>query len=411
MKDQASKLRKLARKSITVGVTSGKGGVGKTNITINLAVLLAKRGENVLILDGDLSLANVDLLFGVSPQYNIKDAILGDKSLDDIIVDGSHGVKIIPAASGVEELADLPDEKREVFIDAFKKFEEQFDFIFIDTAAGIAKNVTHFLLASDEAIIITTPELTALADAYAVIKILAMNKSLTNVKVLVNLVKTKNQAIETIGRIKVVASQFLGIEVEDFGFIYEDNSVQQAVLQQTPLVVSFPYSRAAICLKTIADNLMELKGETEHKESLFERIAKVPTPPKDSVKQEFVTEKAVRPEPPTLEPLNSQTLELPNSQPPNVIRKRDFVNRIALLSGFNQKKSKLILDKLLSAITSALVNNEPVKLQRFGRFGVRMRSRRKYYHPVLKEFIDSEARTLPYFKSSKCLIRKIQNAE
>ncbi len=468
MKDQAHKLRKLARKSITVGFTSGKGGVGKTNISINLAILLAQKGKNVLILDGDFSLANVDLLLGVSPEYNIKDAILGDKSLEDIMLKGPYGVNIIPAASGVEELADLSDDKRELFIDSFKKFEDQFDFIFIDTPAGIAKNVIHFLLASDEAIVITTPELTALADAYAVIKVLAMNKSLANIKVLVNIARSKNQALETIERIKVVTSQFLGIEVEDFGFIYEDDSVSKAVLQQSPLVISFPYSQAAICLKTIANKLIGLNGETKHRESLFERIVKVPqditkekvvnsnpsVEPKPTPETELESIPEPEPEPPIPESEPELTPELESipesdelsvitiesdpvtisepeaiSEPEpisesesvslthksqnciisskNTIRKQNIIDTIALASGLTHKKSKLVMDKLLLTITEALSNNESVKLQKFGTFGVKIRKKRKYYNPVFRKLIEADARTLPYFKVSKCLIEKM----
>ena len=378
MKDQAHKLRKLVRKSLIVSFTSGKGGVGKTNIAINLAVQLVKDGMKVLLLDGDLSLANVDLLFGVTPKYNIKDAIFGDKKLNEIIIDSPYGVKIIPASSGVEELADLPDDKRKSFIDTFKEIEGQFDFIFIDTAAGVSKNVTHFLLASDEAIIITTPELTALADAYAVIKILSMNKSLSDVKVLVNLAKNKAEAEETIERIKLVASKFLGVEVKDFGFIYQDPSVGKAVVQQSPFVISFPYSRASTCMKAIANKMRELKSEEpKGKESLFERIVEATERIKEGKK---------------------------------VMRKKDLIANIALTTGLTKKKSKEVLDRIALFITEALANHEPVKLQRFGVFEIKTRGKRKYYHPKLRKFIESPARNIPRFRASKVLAKKVQNA-
>ncbi|MDD2890349.1 MAG: AAA family ATPase [bacterium] len=389
MMDQASKLREIVNGPKIIGFTSGKGGVGKTNIAVNIAVCLANEGLNILLLDADLSLANVDLLFGISPAFNIKDVILGNKELKDIIVNGPCNLKIIPAASGIEELADLDNEKSNKFIKTFTELENEFDFIFIDTAAGISKNVRDFLLVSDEVVIITTPELTSLADAYATIKVVTMNKNAPSIKIIVNRVKSEKQATDTVERIGLLTSKFLKLEIENFGFVYEDPAVGQAVESQSPFITSKPYSRASVCIKKIANGIKALKNRQEGAKSLFERIADVSSS-FDEQEEDRATPKS-------------------SSGQAKKISKKELASTISASLDLSKKKSIEIIEKILLTITDTLGKDEEVRIQGFGLFRNKVRKGRKYYIPGLKGSMEIKESKIPQFRPSNILINKIQS--
>jgi len=204
MLDQAALLREVAsqiddvavseHQPVAIAITSGKGGVGKTNVVANLAVSLAGLGKNVMILDADFGLANVDLLFGIAPRHNLGDFVFGRTSLEDIIVEGPSGVKIIPASSGIEQMTALTKEQQRRLIRGLSQLGSQTDYLLIDTAAGISGNVIQFLLASGVVIVVTAPEPTAIVDAYLVVKILAHRESQKRVSILVNSVSGREEA-------------------------------------------------------------------------------------------------------------------------------------------------------------------------------------------------------------------------
>jgi flagellar biosynthesis protein FlhG len=269
MLDQASLLREVASQSsryiddipvpehqpVAIAITSGKGGVGKTSVVANLAVSLAGLGKNVMILDADFGLANVDLLFGIAPKHNLGDFVFGRTSLEDIVVEGPSGVKIIPASSGIEQMTALTREQQLRLIRGLSQLGAQTDYLLIDTAAGISGNVIQFLLAAGVVIVVTAPEPTAIVDAYLVVKILAHRESQKRVSILVNSVSGRAEALSVFEQINAVSQRFLSKPLEFFGFIERDIHVLQAVRQQAPCVTMFPGSVASRSINRLAKQL------------------------------------------------------------------------------------------------------------------------------------------------------------
>ncbi|MEN2997957.1 MAG: MinD/ParA family protein [Brevinematia bacterium] len=255
----------ILEKPKIVSVASGKGGVGKTNIAINLGILFSKMGKRVLVLDGDLGLGNVNVVLGIIPKYNLYHVMKGGMSLRDVIVKCEEvGIDIIATGSGFTQLAELEEIERKRFIEELKNFSE-YDILIIDTAAGIGRNVISFVLASHEAVIVTTPEPTAITDAYGIIKAISTEslKLSSNVKLVVNRVKNPSEGIKISDRIATVAGQFLGVKIESLGFIPEDPSVEFAVRRQQPFVLAFPSSQATLHLKHVAQRLENMKVKEE----------------------------------------------------------------------------------------------------------------------------------------------------
>ncbi|MBC7346437.1 MAG: MinD/ParA family protein [Clostridia bacterium] len=260
MDDQAARLRELvARRSFplrTLAVGSGKGGVGKTSVALNLGLALSERGRRVAVLDGDLGLANVDVMLGLSPHYTLYDVLAGQRTLEEIVLKGPANLHVIPGGSGIAALANLSAAQRQRLVESLRLAVQEMEFLIIDTGAGIGQAVMSFLLAADEVIVVLTPEPTALADAYALIKVLAQGKMHRWVYLLVNRVSGPSEARQTLRRLQVVVQRFLGIELRFLGFIPEDAAVSSAVLQQRPLLLSYPRSRAAEQLRFIAQRLL-----------------------------------------------------------------------------------------------------------------------------------------------------------
>lgn len=238
-----------------ISITSGKGGVGKTLITANLAYIFCRMKKRTLIFDADMGLANVDVVLGLAPKYNMHDVLKGEKALREVFVRGPGDIMILPSASGVQELANLSTDHKIALRDELDGIGGDFDFMLIDTAAGIAGNVMYFNMAAKEIVVVITPEPTSLTDAYAVIKILYQGHSEKRIMVLVNMVDSAAEAREVFKRLGKATEHFLNLKVEYLGYVLHDDKVTEAVRRQRPLVELYPNCRAGKCLFTIAEKI------------------------------------------------------------------------------------------------------------------------------------------------------------
>jgi len=241
----------------TVAIASGKGGVGKSSVAANLAVALGARGARVLLLDADLAQASLDLMLGLHPRFDLQHVLSGEKALEDIVVDGPPGVKLIPASSGVPELADLDDYRRECLLRGLGNLEADADLILIDTAAGTSRQVTSFCLAADDVLVVTTPEMPAFADAYGLIKLLRQLGVRQAPHLLVNMASAPEEAEETTHRIRLVARRFLRMNVDSWGYVPFDPAVARSVRRQESVLTAFPQSPAAQAYHALADILWD----------------------------------------------------------------------------------------------------------------------------------------------------------
>lgn len=261
-----------------IAVASGKGGVGKSNFTVNLAIELSKLGNRVMILDADLGLANIDIILGINPKYNLTQVINEEKDIKDIITETEYGIKVIASGSGVKELVNLSNQQRQRFIEKISEIEDMVDVLLIDTGAGISKNTLSFIYASDYSFVITTPEPTALMDAYGLIKVTTLSKNNIPLKLVVNMCSSREEAKEIASRVILLSRRFLNTFVESFGYIYRDKNVLTSVMSQKPFSVLFPATKATECIKTIAKKVSARltkdaeKEETEETEGVFKRI-------------------------------------------------------------------------------------------------------------------------------------------
>ena len=256
--DQASHLRSLVqerRRASVIAITSGKGGVGKSNIAVNLAIKLASAGKDVVLLDADLGLANDDVLCNIDLPSNLSHVIARKKELHEVLVNAPGGFKLIGGASGLARMADLTDSDRQRLVGAMAALEAKTDVILIDTGAGISPNVLAFTRAADHVLVVTTPEPTAITDAYAVIKVLSRDGAERRVSLLVNQVRSPAEARAVHDRIAKVSRQFLGVTVFDAGFVSADEQVQNAVRQRMPFVLASPRCPASLCVSQLAIRL------------------------------------------------------------------------------------------------------------------------------------------------------------
>ena len=277
MQDQAERLRQLVggmsapdilEKPVTgpstcrvIAVTSGKGGVGKTNISVNLALAMANKGKKVLLFDADMGLANVDVMLGIMPKYNLLHVLNGQKSLSEIITEGPGGVRIVASGSGgVQELADLNETQRGKFLGALQELQHQAEVILIDTGAGLHRNVLAFVLAAEEVVVVTTPEPTALMDAYGMIKILHREKREPQIQVVVNMAGSPMEADEAGQKLTVLSKRFLDLKVAYLGFILRDPGMVRAVKEQKPVMLSSPMGPSALSLNRLAESLLSGKA-------------------------------------------------------------------------------------------------------------------------------------------------------
>lgn len=278
MQDQAERLRQLVGRlnpisalekpadnpasCRIIAVTSGKGGVGKTNLSVNFALAMAARGKSVLLFDADMGLANVDVMLGLIPKFTLANVLTGQKSLSEIVIEGPGGIHLVASGSGgVQELADLNETQREKFMTALLELQHRSDVILIDTGAGLHRNVLTFALAAEEVVVVTTPEPTALMDAYGMIKVLAREKKEPQINVVVNMASNQVEAEAAGRKLVVLSKRFLNLEVNYLGYVPRDMGMVKAVKEQKPIFLSSPASPAALSLGRLADQL--LSGKTK----------------------------------------------------------------------------------------------------------------------------------------------------
>ncbi|HOF04116.1 MAG TPA: MinD/ParA family protein [Syntrophales bacterium] len=263
------KRRDKRHRSIRViAITSGKGGVGKTNIAVNLAYALAVMNRKVMVMDADMGLANIDLVLGLTPKYNLYHVLKGEKSLKDIIVKGPQGITVLPAASGIEEMADLSKGYKLTLLDELNALEERPDFMLVDTAAGIAGNVTYFNLAAKEIVVVTSPEPTSMTDAYALMKILFQGYARKRFRLIINMVKNQAEAMEVFHRLRHAMDHFLSLQIELLGYVVYDEKFKEVIKRQKALMELYPHSPAAKCLYNIAAKVCNETPEAVEEGSL-----------------------------------------------------------------------------------------------------------------------------------------------
>ncbi|WP_432400531.1 MinD/ParA family protein [Wukongibacter sp. M2B1] len=277
MKDQAHNLRELIgsfkenknkvmnmstkseNSARVLAITSGKGGVGKTNFTINLGIALSKSNKRVSIIDADLGLGNIDVVLGMIPKFTLANVIRKELSILDAIIKGPNGINIISGGSGIVDLIDLSKDKIENLISNFYLLNQFSDYILIDTGAGINNSVISFIEASDEVILVVTPEPTSITDAYALIKNIRRDKK--SVKLVLNRIESSKEGHEVFEKINSATKRFLNFQIEKLGFIYEDSAVRKSVKEQKPFLLKFPNSIASKGIESIAYNLMNNQSE------------------------------------------------------------------------------------------------------------------------------------------------------
>lgn len=272
MYDQAEKLRQIVKTTReiprspiikntnsaarVITVTSGKGGVGKTNFTVNLALALAALNQRVLLIDADLGMANVDVVLGCSAQYSILNLLDDQYTVRDVVTEGPCGIKFMTGGSGIYQLANLSTMQLQRITTQITQFDHWANIILIDTGAGINRNVLNFVLAADEVIIITTPEPTAITDAYAMMKAYIANDGIAPLNLVVNRVFSNEEGQTVVDKLNKVASRFLGLPINDLGFVFEDPHVVKAVKRQSPFILSYPDSTSSKCMEQIANRLL-----------------------------------------------------------------------------------------------------------------------------------------------------------
>jgi flagellar biosynthesis protein FlhG len=256
--DQASGLRKMTttpRPVKVLAIASGKGGVGKTNVTVNLGVALSNLGKEVLLLDADLGLANIDVMLGLHPQYNLLHVLNGSKTLSEIIVEGPAGLKIIPAASGVQKMAELSSIEHAGMIQAFSEMEQHIDILMIDSAAGIADSVVSFCKAAQEVLVVVCDEPASITDAYALIKLLNREHNVERFHVIANMCRTIQEGRELFDKISLVCDRFLDVTLDFMGIVPFDEELRAAVKKQRSVVDAYPRSKAATAFTHLAKKI------------------------------------------------------------------------------------------------------------------------------------------------------------
>lgn len=264
MAEQAQNLRNFIREdrghARVIAVTSGKGGVGKTSTSVNLAISLAEKGNRVVLLDADLGLANVEVLLGLNSIYNLQHVISGEKSMAQILVKGPGGIAVVPGTSGLSKLADLNPKARDNIMAGLKQLQEQADFIVIDTMAGIGRSAVAFVVAADEVILISTPEPSSIVDAYGMLKTAYQKRDDAVIRLIVNMVLNKKQAALVYSKLSNAAQQYLGRKLSYLGMIPRDPHVSQAVMQSHPFCIRYPSTAATKSIKDIAGRLVSQKA-------------------------------------------------------------------------------------------------------------------------------------------------------
>ena len=265
-------VRGRTRSATILAIVSGKGGVGKSNIAVNLSICLAAKGLDVTLVDLDMGLANADLLMDIRVRQSISHVVSGACTLEEVCTDGPGGIRFVPGASGFDRLADLSDFERRALVAQLQKLENNTDIVVLDCGAGISKNVTTFAASADQVMVVTTPEPTALADAYATVKSLYRQRSTAKLGVFVNMAHSRAQAEATSERLRTVAKSFLNISVAGFGYMLHDSRVELAVQERCPFVIGYPSSNASACVAAAADALTGAWNRQRARGGFFRRV-------------------------------------------------------------------------------------------------------------------------------------------
>ncbi len=247
--------QKVEAPTSVYSITSGKGGVGKTAVVANLAYMLASMGKKVLILDADLGLANIDVVFGISPLYNLNNFFSGEQELQQIMVDGPLGIKILPAGSGIQNFTNLDSRQKLRLLDGLDAIQNHFDFVLIDTEAGISENVTYFNTAAQEIVVITTPEPTAITDAYALMKLLSTQYHEKNFNLVVNQILNEDDALDVYRKLTMVANRYLDISIDYLGSIPDDRQMVESIRKQKVISELFPQSKITQAFRQLAGRI------------------------------------------------------------------------------------------------------------------------------------------------------------
>ncbi len=272
MNDQADRLREMAlnikqqieneivselKLTRVIVISSGKGGVGKSTLALNISLSLCNYGKRVILMDADLGMANIDIMLGLTPKYNINHMLQGQKSLKDIIITGPQGMAVIPGGSGMAELANLTTSELKKIMIELGKLDGEYDYMVIDTGAGISRNVVSFLLAADDVVIVTTPEPTALTDAYGVVKAIARKTDSKSIYLVVNRVTGNAEGIMVAEKFKLVCSKFLNLDIKVLGHVVNEPMVGAGIRSQQAFIQMFPGNIAAKNINDIANNIID----------------------------------------------------------------------------------------------------------------------------------------------------------
>ncbi|MEJ1464890.1 MAG: MinD/ParA family protein [Candidatus Sedimenticola sp. (ex Thyasira tokunagai)] len=275
--DQAAGLRRMINPEPVrvIAVTGGKGGVGKTNVSVNLAVTLADIGKRVMLLDADLGLANIDVMLGLHPEYDLSHVLNGERNLEEVVIDGPSGIKVVPGASGVQQMAELSEAEHAGLISAFSEVGADLDILIVDTAAGISDTVISFSRAVQELIVVVCDEPASITDAYAMIKLLNREYNVDRFHILANMTRHPQEGRNLYNKICRVTDRYLDVMLSYMGSIPYDESLLKAVRAQKPVVHAYPRSRIAQTFKNLAkkaDNWPVPGGVTGHLQFFVERL-------------------------------------------------------------------------------------------------------------------------------------------
>lgn len=347
---------KKSSRARIVAITSGKGGVGKTNISTNLGIALASLKKKVCVFDADMGLANINILIGKNPDYTLEDILSDDKDISQVLMDGPGGIKIVPASSGLDKIVELEPQKKEKLISAFEEIEREFDYILIDTSAGISPTVISFVQSAQDAVVVVSPEPTSLTDGYSLIKVLKSKGFSGNIYLLVNMVLSYEDSIKIFNRFNAATKKHLSFEIKYLGHVMMDQGLIASVIQQKPIMILSPESIASRCFSSIARKFESLYAEDttasfseywkidSHNKEKTDRKGIV-TPPKE------VREKLSKPQVLSLEELINKASHIIGSGDCSEEKARESIQKLEY--SFTKKFDKLPYD-MKTALYSSL---------------------------------------------------------